>query len=76
MDRFVVEALVKFTLSMVTFVNDAFVAKKFVDVAFVITDEVANMFCEKRLRKRRELEPMERTTSVVGRRSARKLRVL
>ena len=52
------------------------VAKRLVLVAFVMTEEEAKMFWEKRLRKRRALEPRERVTSVVGRMSARVLRVL
>jgi hypothetical protein len=45
-------------------------------VALVTREEVAKTFWEKRLRKRRELEPRERVVSVVGRISARTLRVL
>ena len=52
------------------------VAKRLVLVAFVMTEEEAKMFWEKRLRKRRVLEPRERVMSVVGRMSARVLRVL
>jgi hypothetical protein len=49
--------------------------KRLVEVAFVMTDEEANRLWVKVLRKRRELEPMERAISVVGRRSARRLTV-
>ena len=52
------------------------VAKRLVLVAFVMTEEEAKMFWEKRLRKRRVLDPRERVMSVVGRMSARVLRVL
>jgi hypothetical protein len=50
------------------------VAKKLVEVAFVITEDVAKIFCEKRLRKRRALVPRDRVISVVGRMSPARLR--
>jgi hypothetical protein len=60
----------------VTVVKAPFVANKFVLVAFVTTELVANIFCAKRLRKRRVFVPSEREISVVGRMSARTFSVL
>ena len=62
----VVEALVRAA-------NDE---KRLVEDALVMIEEEAKMFCEKRLRKRSELEPSERVISVVGRISASVLIVL
>ena len=47
-------------------VKNELTEKRFVEVALVIIDEVANIFCEKRLRKRRDEEPREKVASVDG----------
>jgi hypothetical protein len=50
----------------VPLVPKKFVANDVVEVALVITDDDANTFCEKKLRKRRVLVPKDRDASVVG----------
>ena len=57
------------------FVKLPCVAKRVpVVVLLVKSEEVAKMFCEKRLRKRRALDPRDRVISVVGRMSPATLR--
>ena len=74
--RLVVEAVIAAKRELVALVNEALAVKRFVLVAFVTTEDVAKIFCEKRLRKRRVFVPRERVMSVVGRMSASRLSVL
>ena len=71
-----VRALVEDARLKVRLDVEAFVVKRFVEVLLVTTEEEAQMFCVKRLRKRRALVPRERVISVVGRISANVLIVL
>ena len=59
-------ALVDPRLVLVPLVKNPLVENRLVEVALVITDEVAKMFCENRLRKRRDEEPSEKVASVDG----------
>ena len=50
----------------VRFVKNELTEKRFVEVALVIIDEEAKMFCEKRLRKRSDEEPRDPPRSEFG----------